>query len=243
MESVLSIPGIQTAEPWRIRKGSPSLILAPMEGVTDAPMRALLSEIGGFSFCVSEFLRISQELPPPKVFHAHVPELAKGSVTPAGLPVQFQLLGGNPELLAEAAWRACQAGACGIDLNFGCPAPIVNRHDGGAALLKYPERIRKIVEAVRQRVPKAIPVSVKLRLGWDSIDSIHRNAEEAAAGGADWLTIHGRTKVQGYTPPAYWKPIGEVQKRLGIAVVANGEIWSLEEFRRCRDETGCEHLG
>ena len=89
---------------------------------------------------------------------------------------------------------------------------------------------------------ESIAVSAKLRLGWDCLDSIHENADRAAEGGASWITIHGRTKTQGYRPPAYWKPIGEVRRRLSIPVVANGEIWSLDDLRRCRDETGCEHF-
>jgi len=220
----------------------PAVVLAPMEGVTDAPMRALLTERGGFSYCVSEFLRVSQDAPPKKVFLHHVPELKSGGRTPAGIPVQVQILGGDPEKMAEAAQRACEAGAPGVDINFGCPAPTVNRHDGGATLLKYPDRIRSIVEAVRRAVPAQLPVSAKLRLGWDSHDPIHHNAEMAAQGGASWITIHGRTKLQGYAPPAHWEPIGQVQKRLGIPVVANGDIWTFEDFLRCRDVTGSSHF-
>lgn len=224
-----------------VRIGQPALVLAPMEGVTDAPMRALMTEVGGFSFCVSEFLRISQDVPPARVYYDHVPELRTDCQTAGGLPVQFQLLGGNAERLARAAHLACRLGARGIDLNFGCPAPTVNRHDGGASLLKFPDRIREIVAAVRQAVPTELPVSAKLRLGWDSLDPIHENAERAAEGGASWITIHGRTKVQGYQPPAYWQPIGEVRARLGIPVIANGDIWTLDDFKRCRDETGSQH--
>jgi tRNA-dihydrouridine synthase C len=226
----------------RIEAGVPALVLAPMEGVTDAPMRALLSELGGFTFCVTEFIRITQSVPGARVFRAHVPEFATGCRTRAGLPVQIQLLGGDPDRLAEAALVAVGAGARAVDLNFGCPAPTVNRHDGGATLLNHPDRIRAIVRAVRAALPREIPVSAKLRLGWDDPRAIHVNAERAAEGGAAWITIHGRTKCQGYQPPAFWKPIGEVRARLGIPVVANGEIWTIEDFRRCRDETGCEHF-
>lgn len=226
-----------------IQAGQPAVLLAPMEGVIDAPMRAFFSEFaGGVDACVSEFIRISQDPPPQRVFLRHVPELVQGGVTQSGVPVQVQLLGGNPELLAEAAWTACQAGAWGIDLNFGCPAPTVNQHDGGATLLKYPHRIREIVRAVRKAVPLSRPVSAKLRLGWDSMEMIHTNADQVAEGGASWMTIHGRTKVQGYMPPAYWKPIGEVRKRLGLPVIANGEIWTVEDFLKCQEETGCEHF-
>jgi tRNA-dihydrouridine synthase C len=213
-----------------------------MEGVMDAAMRALISELGGFSFCVAEFVRISQAAPGVRVFQRHVPELTHGGTTPAGLPVQVQLLGGNPGKLAQAALAAIRAGARAVDLNFGCPARTVNRHDGGATLLQYPDRIRDIVSAVRAAVPAHLPVSAKMRLGWDNIHAIHLNAERAAEGGANWITIHARTKSQGYRPPAYWKPLGEVRARLRIPVVANGEIWSLDDLRRCRDETGCQHF-
>ena len=227
--------------PW-ISPEKPAIILAPMEGVTDAPMRAFLTERGGFRFCVSEFLRVSQEIPPARVFLEHVPELINGGKTPAGTPVQVQLLGGDPEKMALSALRAIEAGAKAIDLNFGCPAPTVNRHDGGAALLRYPDRIRNIVSAVRKAVPSSIPVSAKLRLGWESKEDIYRNTEQVALGGASWLTIHARTKMQGYIPPAYWSYIGEVRRRLNIPVVANGEIWTVEDFLKCREETGCQHF-
>jgi tRNA-dihydrouridine synthase C len=153
-----------------------------------------------------------------------------------------QLLGGNPGLLAQAALASIRAGARAVDLNFGCPARTVNRHDGGATLLQYPDRIREIVATVRAAVPADLPVSAKLRLGWDNLHAIHVNAERAAEGGADWITVHARTKSQGYRPPAYWKPLGEVRTRLRIPVVANGEIWTIDDLRRCRDETGCQHF-
>jgi tRNA-dihydrouridine synthase C len=220
----------------------PAVILAPMEGVTDAPMRALQGETGAFTFAVSEFLRISHQLPPESVFYHHVPELRTGGVTPSKLPVQVQLLGGNSTLLAEAALFVHQLGATAIDINFGCPARTVNRHDGGATLLQYPKRIREIVRAVRDALPENIPVSAKLRLGWDCVDSIYENAAMAAEGGASWLTIHARTRTQGYAPPVFWPHIGRVREQLKIPIVANGDIWTFEGFLRCREETGCNHF-
>ena len=221
---------------------TPAVILAPMDGLTDAPMRAVQGATGAFSFAVSEFLRVSSDAPGKKAFHRHVPEMLTGNRTSTGMPVQVQLLGGNPELMAESALAAVEAGAHAVDINFGCPAPTVNRHDGGATLLKYPLRIRAIVRAVRDALPSNIPVSAKLRLGWDSMDAIIENADMATEGGASWLTIHGRTKVQGYAPPAHWEPIGMVRERVGIPVVANGDIWSLADFERCREVTGCSHF-
>lgn len=224
-----------------ITKGTPALILAPMEGVTDAPMRTLLTESGAFTHAVSEFLRISEGILPERIYHEYSPELKNQGRTPSGTPVIFQLLGGHPERLARGAQIAVKLGAVGIDLNFGCPAPTVNRHDGGATLLKFPERIFSIVQAVRQNVPEHISVSAKFRLGWDTHDPIYENAERAALAGANWITIHGRTKVDGYKPPAYWGPIGKLQSTLPIPVVANGDIWTIDDFKRCRNETGCEH--
>lgn len=225
-----------------LRPDVPAVILAPMEGVTDAPMRAVQGSAGAFTFAVTEFLRVSQQVPPRHVYHDHMPELRTGGRTLTGLPVQLQLLGGDAGRMAEAAARGHELGAAAIDINFGCPAPTVNRHDGGAALLRHPKRIREIVAAIRAAVPAAVPVSAKLRLGWDGIDAIDENAAMAAEGGAAWLTIHGRTRVAGYAPPVFWAPIGRVRERLGLPVVANGDIWTLDGFRRCREETGCVHF-
>ena len=221
---------------------TPALVLAPMEGVTDAPMRAAFGESGAFTYAVAEFLRVAHTIPGRAVVRRHVPELLTGGRTPTGLPVQLQLLGGDPRRVAEAAVIGQAAGATAIDLNFGCPAKTVNRHDGGAALLRDPPRIRAVVAAVRAAVPRAVPVSAKVRLGWDTIDTIDQVATMAAEGGASWLTVHGRTRAAGYAPPAYWAPIGRVRERLGLPVVANGDIWTVADFRRCRDETGCRHF-
>ena len=220
---------------------TPAVVLAPMEGLTDAPMRAVLSAAGGFTYCVSEFVRVSHTVLGPGVFRKRVPELPSAR-TPSGLPVQVQLLGGDPGRVAESAVHAITAGATAIDLNFGCPAPTVNRHDGGATLLKDPPRVRAVVRAVRDAVPALIPVSAKMRLGWDRTDTIFETSEMAAEGGATWLTIHARTRMQCYAPPVNWELIGKVRERLRLPVVANGDIHSLADFRRCRDMTGCIHF-
>jgi tRNA-dihydrouridine synthase C len=225
-----------------LRPDAPALILAPMEGVTDAPMRALQGACSAFSFAVSEFLRVAHVPISHTILLRHVPELRAGGRTPTGLPVQVQLLGGDAGLMAESAATAVALGATAIDLNFGCPAPTVNRHDGGATLLRYPQRIREIVGAVRSAVPSFVPVSAKMRLGWDRVDAIFENADMAAEGGATWITVHARTRTQGYAPPVYWPLIGQVRERVGIPVVANGDIRTVAEFRRCRDESGCRHF-
>jgi tRNA-dihydrouridine synthase C len=220
----------------------PAVILAPMEGVTDAPMRMLQGGTGAFTYCVSEFLRVSHAVPPMHVLYTHIPELKTAAATTTGLPVQVQLLGGDPGRLAATAVLAVECGATAIDMNFGCPAKTVNRHDGGATLLQYPQRILEIVRALRDALPPRVPVSAKLRLGWDGIDAVHENAAMAEKGGAAWITIHARTRSQGYLPPVFWPKIGQVRRAASIPVVANGDIWTNDDFKRCRDETGCVHF-
>jgi tRNA-dihydrouridine synthase C len=214
---------------------NPRLFLAPMEGVTDWAMRDLLTEVGGIDQCVTEFLRITDTLMPPSVFEKNCPELKTGSRTRSGTPVFIQLLGGQAEPLAMNAARAVDLGALGIDLNFGCPAPTVNRHDGGATLLKYTDRIFNIVKTVRSAVPPQVPVTAKIRLGFDDPSACLENAKAIEEAGATWLTVHCRTKTDGYKPPAYWEWIPRLKEAVKFEIVTNGEIWSLEDFKKCHE--------
>ncbi|MEN9889749.1 MAG: hypothetical protein RLY78_44 [Pseudomonadota bacterium] len=220
------------------------ILLAPMEGLLDHDLRDALTRAGGLSRCVSEFIRITDQLLPPRVFLRIVPELAQGSRTAAGVPVRPQLLGSDPVCLADNAARLAELGAEGVDLNFGCPAKIVNRHRGGAILLDEPELLQRIVQAVRDAVPAGVPVSAKMRLG-NLDDALAIDCAQAlVAGGAQELVVHGRTKVQGYRPPAWWDAIGRIRQALPatVPVVANGEIWTVEDALRCRAESACDAL-
>lgn len=209
--------------------------LAPMEGVVDFVLRDILTSQGGIDLCVTEFIRVTDKLHSPAVIYKYAPELKMGSKTLTGTPLHVQFLGGQPDPLAENANQAAELGALGIDLNFGCPAKTVNRHDGGAALLKSADRIYKIVSAVRKSVPKHIPVTAKMRLGFDQPDACIENAQAIAAGGAHWVTVHCRTKTDGYRPPAYWDWIPRIKAAVNLPVVSNGEIWTLNDFIRCRE--------
>lgn len=218
------------------------LMLAPMEGVIDHAMRQLLTSLGGVDRCVTEFVRVSDRLLPPRVFYRLCPELHHGGRTAAGVPVYVQILGGQATVVADNAARAAALGAPGIDLNFGCPAKTVNRSDGGAIILREPARVAQIVESVRRAVPGAVPVTVKTRLGFDDpalFEDIVRGIEAA---GATELTVHARTRRQGYRPPAYWETIAEARRWLQIPIIANGEIWSTEDALRCRAVSGCDDL-
>ncbi len=216
-----------------------TLILAPMEGITDPPMRRLLTEIGGIDLCVSEFIRVSAAVLPDRVIRRLVPESLDGWQTAAGTPVIPQILGGDPAVMAGMARSLERLGAPAVDLNFGCPAKTVNQHDGGATLLKCPDRVHAVTAAVRSAL-RRIPVTVKIRLGWENPRDVFALAEAARAGGARRLTIHARTRMDGYTAKAQWEFLAEVRRSLSIPLVANGDIASREDFERCRQVTGCE---
>ena len=154
----------------------------------------------------------------------------------------MQLLGSDPVCLAENAALACELGSEVIDLNFGCPAKTVNKSRGGAVLLKEPELLNQIVEHVRRAVPAHIPVTAKMRLGFDSPDGSLVCATALAEGGAEHIVVHARTKVDGYKPPAHWEWIPRVQEVVKVPVFANGDIWSVEDWRRCREISGVEDI-
>lgn len=213
-----------------------------MEGLLDATLRHTLTRVGGIDRCVSEFIRVTGTLLPERAFVRIVPELRQGGRTRAGTPVRAQLMGSDPACLADNAARLAGLGPAGIDLNFGCPAKVVNRHGGGAALLQEPELMHRIVRAVRQAVPAATPVSAKMRLGFNDDTLAEECARAIAEGGACELVVHARTKADGYRPPAYWERIPRVREAVSIPVIANGEIWTVEDALRCRALSGCEGL-
>ena len=218
------------------------LILAPMEGLADYWVRQALTDVGHYDWCVSEFVRVSGMLLPPRVFYRWCPELRDGARTRAGTPVHVQLLGSDPACMADNAAFAVELGAPAIDLNFGCPAKTVNRHRGGAVLLDEPELVHAVTAAVRQAVPATVPVSVKMRLGNADDARALDNAHAVEDAGAAWLTVHGRTKRQGYRPPAYWDRIGAIREAVSLPVIANGEIWDAADALRCQRESGCADL-
>lgn len=218
------------------------ILLAPMEGVLDHSLRDVLTRVGGIDRCVSEFIRVTDQLLPPRVFTRLMPELLNGGRTPAGTPVRGQLLGSDPSCLAENAAVLASLGPFGVDLNFGCPARIVNRHRGGAVLLDEPELLHAIVGAVRRAVPAGLPVSAKMRLGNRDESRMIACAQAIADAGAGELVVHARTRVDGYRPPAYWDRVAHIRAAVAIDVVANGEVWSVEDARRCQAESGCDAL-
>ena len=213
-----------------------------MEGLLDFVLRDILTRSGGIDRCVSEFIRVTNTLLPARTFERIVPELHNGGRTFAGVPVRPQLLGSDPACLAENAAVLASLGPFGVDLNFGCPAKVVNRHGGGAALLEDPELLFRIMAAVRRAVPAHMPVSAKMRLGLHDDLRAEECALALEAGGAEELVVHARTKADAYRPPAYWERIADICEVVKIPVVANGEIWNVQDAQRCREISGCHAL-
>lgn len=218
------------------------IMLAPMEGVVDHTMRTMLTAVGGIDRCVTEFVRVTTARLPTRTFYRYCPELHNDGLTPSGVPVYIQLLGGQPEPMAINAERAAALGAPGIDINFGCPAKQVNRSDGGSVLLKEPDRVYKIIDAVRKAVPDEIPVTAKIRLGFEDRSLLGDVSQAVFAANASELTIHARTKEDGYKPPAYWDAIADINANSPIPIIANGEIWSVKDYHQCIKESSCADI-
>ena len=218
------------------------LYLAPMQGLTDAPMRDLLTRIGGFDECVSEFVRITHTVHSRATWLKYAPEMAQGNQTVSGVPCTVQLLGSDAEKMAENALMAVRYGVNKIDLNFGCPAPTVNKHQGGAVLLKEPERVFHIVNTLRQALPASVLLSGKMRLGYEDTRLALENACAIAEGGACALTVHARTKVEGYEPPAHWEWVRKIAEAVAVPVIANGDVFCLDDYLAIKQVSGCERV-
>ena len=228
--------------PKALTTETPQVLLAPMEGLLDHTLRDVLTRVGGVDVCVSEFIRVTNTVLPRRAFIRVAPELLNNSRTRSGVPVKIQLLGSDPACLADNASALAELSPFGIDLNFGCPAKTVNQHRGGAVLLDEPELVGRIVAAVRRAVPAHIPVSAKMRLGYNDDRRAEDCAQAIEAAGASDLVVHARTKAHGYRPPAYWDRIADLRQHVRMPMVANGEIWTVADALRCREVTGCPRI-
>jgi tRNA-dihydrouridine synthase C len=213
-----------------------------MEGLLDTYLREIITCVGGYDWCVSEFIRVTTMVLPVKVFYRSVPELLNAGVTQAGTPVYIQLMGNDPSVIADNAAQAISLGAPGIDLNFGCPSPTVNGKGAGAILLNEPERVHQIVQATRQTVPVETPFMAKVRLGFDHTDNIIEIAQGIEAAGADMITVHARTSVDKYKAPARWEWLARIRESINIPVIANGDISDINSFSECKSVSGCDNF-
>lgn len=214
--------------------GCPYLLLAPMEGLGDRAFRRAMAALGGVDETCTEFMRVPS--------NAHVQSLAKRYYVheTAPIPQAAQLMGSDPELMAAMAREVAQRGALRIDLNCGCPSNTVTGKGAGSSLLKEPEHLNKVATAMVQAV--SIPVTAKLRSGFEDTSLFKENLLAAQESGIRFLTLHPRTKVEGYGPPANWALIAEAKQLLNIPVVGNGDILCVEDALNMLKQTRCDAL-
>jgi len=210
----------------------PLVLQAPLAGVTDRIFRGLVRRWAG------DTLLFTDMVPASRLEDDRSHRKLAGLGDEPG-PVGVQLFDHRPEAMAEAARRAEALGAAAIDINMGCPVPKVARRGGGSALLRDPELAARIVAAVAAAV--TVPVSVKARLGWceTSADPVGL-ALRLQNAGARRLTLHGRTRRQGYAGQADWAAIGAVKRAVAIPVIANGDISTADDARRCLALSGAD---
>lgn len=217
-----------------IEISSRSAILAPMAGVADRAFRELCVEYGA-SYVVSEMVS-SKGL---TMCDRKSKELLL--LSEKERPAAAQIFGSDPEIMAESAKSCLAYNPDAIDINMGCPAPKIAGNGGGAALSKNPDLAERIMKSVRNAVD--IPVTVKIRLGWDS-ESINciEMAQRAERSGIDAITLHGRTRAQMYAPSVDRKMIAEVKKNVNIPLIANGDITDGISAAQMIEETNCDGI-
>lgn len=213
----------------------PPLLLAPMAGLTHSPLRRLLADLGGVGLYATEMLSarsLPSETPDSSPFLAR---------TPQEHPLCYQLLIADPAEAAPALAALAPAGPQAIDLNLGCPAPLVRRRGGGSRLMQEPTRARAVVAAVRRAT--ALPLSAKIRLG-ETLDegALVEFCRLLAGEGVELITVHARLRREPYGRTPRWGPIAAVKRAVDVPVVANGGIFSVDDARRCREASGCDGL-
>ena len=214
--------------------GCPYLQLAPMEGIGDICFRKAIGSIAGFDEAVRDFLRVPS--------NAHVKSLAKGYHCDelAPIPLAAQIMGSDPELMAEMAQELARLGAPRIDINCGCPSNTVTGRGAGSSLLKSPDFLLEIAQAVVQSV--SIPVTLKMRSGYEDTSLFKENILAAQESGVRYITLHPRTKIDGYGPPAKWEFIALAKSLLKIPVVGNGDIITVQNALDMLRTTNCDAL-
>jgi len=208
------------------------LILAPMAGFSDMPFRRICREMGSaisYTPCAVDCAVLAESPGADRTYAFHESER----------PLAIQLLSRDPRLLAAAAQRVMTFEPDLIDLNLGCPSRRITGGGRGAALLREPQRIAKLISALVEAVP--VPVTAKIRLGWDDTS---RNYLEVAHiledAGARAIAVHGRTKAQGYAGQADWDAIAAVVAEVDIPVIGNGDVCSVADIENIKRHTGCD---
>ena len=228
---------ISGSDPARAVVFDPPHLLAPMEGVTDPLFRDFVISLGGVGGASTEFLRISSSALPARLVRRHLGALRRDCV------VGVQLMAADEAFVAETVASAERAGAAYVDLNFGCPAPVVFNKCAGSALLAKPEAIARIV--ARARAATGLPVTAKMRAGIDGAGRMLEVIHAVAEAGAAMISLHARLRCHSYAEPATWAWIAEAKafmraRGIAIPLVGNGGVDVADDVARMRDETGCD---
>ena len=206
--------------------------LAPMAGVADRAFRKICMDHG--AACVIGEMVSAKGLTYGDRKSAELLEL-DADIRPAAI----QLFGDDPAIMAQAAKQALEFNPDWIDINFGCPAPKIVGNHTGSALMREPDLCRRIVQAVKDAVP--IPVTAKIRKGYakDEVNAVEV-ALACEAGGADAITVHGRTRDQMYAPPVDWDIIRQVKQAVKVPVIGNGDVVDAKSAAALYEQTGCD---
>lgn len=206
--------------------------LAPMAGVADRAFRKICMDHG--AACVIGEMVSAKGLTYGDRKSAELLEL-DADIRPAAI----QLFGDDPAVMAQAAKQALEFNPDWIDINMGCPAPKIVGNHTGSALMREPELCRRIVQAVKDAVP--VPVTVKIRKGYakDEVNAVEV-ALACEAGGADAITVHGRTRDQMYAPPVDWDIIRQVKEAVKVPVIGNGDVVDAKSAAALYEQTGCD---
>ncbi len=208
------------------------ILQSPLSGVTDLVFRRLVRRHAPESMMYTEMVNATG-----LHYVKELPQIME--VDSNERPISIQLFDCRPDFLAEAAEMAVKEGADTVDINMGCPVNKITKNGGGSSLLRQPELAGEIVSKVVKAVP--VPVTVKTRIGWNNQEiNILEFAKRMEDAGAKMLTLHGRTRAQGYNGPARWEWITKVKEILSIPVIANGDIFSVDDAIRCLEETGAD---
>ena len=207
-------------------------VLAPLAGVTHLPFRLLARQAGCALVC-SEMISANGLV--------RKSEKTKRLLDsrPEEKPLSVQIFGTDPSVMADAAAIVESSGADILDINLGCPVKKVIKTGAGAALMKTPEKVEAILKSVRKAIK--IPLTVKMRTGWDnSGDQARKIADIAEACGVNAVTLHPRTAGQGFGGKASWPLIAEIKNRIFIPVIGNGDIAKPEDALKMQNQTGCD---
>lgn len=208
------------------------VLQSPLSGVTDMVFRRLVRRYAPESMMYTEMVNATG-----LHYFKQLPKIME--VDPNERPISIQLFDCRPDFLAEAAVKAVEEGADTVDINMGCPVNKITKNGGGSSLLRQPE----VAEAIVREVVKAVsvPVTVKTRIGWNDKEiTILDFAKRMQDAGAQMITVHGRTRAQGYNGNARWEWIARVKEILSIPVIGNGDIFSVEAAVKCLEQTGAD---